>query len=340
MTKANARLVDYQAQIPLAQVWGGGEVASADGLRFVVPVRTINARPNSKYFSTGRGVTYYNFTSDQFTGFHSIVIPGTLRDSLYILEGLLEQETTLNPVEVMADTAGVSDIVFGLFWLLGYQFSPRLADIGEARFWRIDKSADYGPLNDLSSNRINIKLILRNWDDMLRIAGSLKLGSIRASELMRSLLRSKKPSTLAKAIAELGRIPKTLYLLTYIDDETYRRRILTQINRHEDRHQLSRTTFHGQRGEIRKRYREGQEDQLSALGLVVNVIILWNTLYMEKALKELRTEGFEVKDEDVQRLWPLSYKHINFLGRYHFTLPETVANGQLRPLRNPEESEL
>lgn len=60
LTKANARLVDYQAQIPLAQVWGGGEVASADGLRFVVPVRTINARPNSKYFGPGRGVTYYN----------------------------------------------------------------------------------------------------------------------------------------------------------------------------------------------------------------------------------------------------------------------------------------
>ena len=69
---------------PLARAWGGGEVASADGLRFVVPVRTVNAGPNSKYFGTGRGITYYNFTSDQFTGFHGIVIPGTLRDSLFI----------------------------------------------------------------------------------------------------------------------------------------------------------------------------------------------------------------------------------------------------------------
>jgi TnpA family transposase len=147
-----------------------------------VPVRTINAGPNPKYFRRGRGVTYYNFTSDQFTGFHGIVIPGTLRDSLYILEGLLEQETTLSPVEVMADTAGVSDIVFGLFWLLGYQFSPRLRDIGESRFWRIDKEADSGLLNDLASWRISQKLIERNWDDMLRVAGSLKLGAVSASE--------------------------------------------------------------------------------------------------------------------------------------------------------------
>lgn len=259
LIEANARLVSAQTHIPLAKVWGGGEVASADGLRFIVPVRTLNAGPNPKYFRSARGVTYYNFTSDQFTGFHSIVIPGTLRDSLYILEGLLEQETSLNPVEIMADTAGVSDVVFGLFWLLGYQFSPRLADIGEARFFRMDNNADYGTLDGLARQRINTRLIERNWDDMLRVAGSLKLGTISASELLKTLLRSKKPPTLAKAIGELGRIPKTLYLLSYIDDEAYRRRILTQLNRHEDRHKLARATFHGRRGEIRKRYREGTD---------------------------------------------------------------------------------
>jgi TnpA family transposase len=95
-----------------------------------------------KYYGAERGVTYYNFTSDQFTGFHGIVIPGTLRDSMFILEGLLEHQTSLRPVEVMADTGGVSDVVFGLFWLLGYQCSPRLADAGGARFWRLDPTAD------------------------------------------------------------------------------------------------------------------------------------------------------------------------------------------------------
>jgi TnpA family transposase len=89
----------------------------------------------------GRGVTYFNYTSDQFSGFHAIVIPAALRDSLYILDGLLEQETSLRPVEVMTDSASYSDQVFGLFRLLGYQFSPRLADIGDARFWRLDRRA-------------------------------------------------------------------------------------------------------------------------------------------------------------------------------------------------------
>jgi Tn3 transposase DDE domain len=132
LIRANARLVDYQATLALAQAWGG-EVASADGLRFVVPIRTLNAGPNRTYFGASWGVTYYNFTSDQFTGFHGIVIPGTLRDSPFILEGLLEQQTSLRPVQLMSDTAGSNEIMFGLFWLLGFQFSPRLTDIGGTR---------------------------------------------------------------------------------------------------------------------------------------------------------------------------------------------------------------
>lgn len=91
-------------------------------------MRTINARPNPKYFGIERGVTYYNFSSDQFSAFHGIVIPGTVRDSMYVLDGLLEQQTCLQPTEIITDTAGYTDVVFGLFWLLGFQFSPRLAD--------------------------------------------------------------------------------------------------------------------------------------------------------------------------------------------------------------------
>ena len=143
----------------------------------------------------GRGITWYNFMSDQFSGFHGIVIPGTLRDSIYVLEGLLEQQTGLRPTEIMTDTSGASDLVFGLFWLLGYQFSPRLADAGEARFWRVDQDANYGPLDELARNCMDTRRAEHHRDDMLRIAGSLKLGTIHASELIRSLLKSERPSS-------------------------------------------------------------------------------------------------------------------------------------------------
>ena len=158
---------------------------------------------------------------------------------------------------------------------------------------------------------------------------------MQAAGLIRTLQTSDRPTRLARALEKWGRVVKSLYLLSYIDNETYRRCILVQLNRGEGRHQLARAVFHGNRGELRQRYREGQEDQLGALGLVVNVIVLWNTIYMDAALDQLRAEGFDVRSEDVARLSPLGFEHINMLGRYAFTLPDAVARGELRPLRNP-----
>jgi Tn3 transposase DDE domain len=99
--------------------------------------------------------------------------------------------------------------------------------------------------------------------------------------------------------------------------------------------ELARVVFHGKRGELRQHYREGQEDHLGALGLVVNIIVLWNTLYIDAALEHLRREGYPVEPTDVARLSPLCFEHINWLGRYAFALPEAVARGALRPLRQP-----
>jgi TnpA family transposase len=332
---ANARIVAAQNALPIAHIWGSGEVASADGIRFVAPIGAIHAGPNPKYFGAGRGITYYNLVSDQFTGLNAVVVPGTLRDSLLILGLLLEQETDLEPTEIMTDTAAYADTVFGLFWLLGYQFSPRLADIGDARFWRINRSANYGALNDLARHRIDVELIKRNWEDLVRLAGSLKLGRIHAGAIMRVLQVRDRPTTLARALAELGRIIKTLHMLGYIDSKEKRRRILTQLNRQEFRHRLARRVCYGDRGEIKKVYRQEQEEQLGALGLTLNAIALWNATYIQAAVDQLTREGWDISEADIARVSPLAFKHINFLGRYAFDLPKTVAEGALRPLRNP-----
>jgi TnpA family transposase len=339
ITPANAILVAAQNRLGLAHYWGGGEVASADGMRFVVSVRTVHAAANPKYFGRERGVTWYNLISDQFSGLNDITVPGTLRDSLILLGVVLEQPTELQPTLIMTDTGAYSDVVFGLFRLLGYRFCPRLADIGGTRFWRIDTQADYGELNAVSRHRVNMALIEQHWDDILRLVGSLKLGTVSAHGIMRTLQIGDRPTRLAQALAEFGRIEKTLHTLTYIDDEAKRRGTLTQLNRGEGRHSVARAIFHGKRGELRQRYQEGQEDQLGALGLVLNIVVLWNTIYMERAIAQLRQEGFPVRDEDVERLSPLIHDHINMQGRYSFAVPEAVARGELRPLRNPTDDD-
>ena len=332
---ANALIVSAHNRLPIVEHWGSGEVASADGMRFTAPASAIHAGPNPKYFGQARGVTWYNLVSDQFTGLGAVVVPGTLRDSLVLLALLLDQETELEPIEIMTDTAAYSDAIFGLFWLLGYQFSPRLADIGGAKLWRIDRAADYGALDAIARGVVNTDLIGENWPDLLRLAGSLKLGHLKAAGVMRTLQVKDRPTTLARALSELGRIVKTMHVLRYIDDPAFRRRILVQLNRQELRHRLGRRVHHGERGEIRSPLRQGQEEQLGALGLALNSIAHWNAIYMQEALGQIRLNGGTVHDTDIAHLSPLTWRHINFLGRYEFHLPETVANGGLRPLRQP-----
>ena len=108
------------------------------------------------------------------------------------------------------------------------------------------------------------------------------------------------------------------------------------MNRGESRHNLARTVFYGKKGKLHQAYREGQEDQLSALGLIVNTIIVWNTRYMQVAIEKLRNEGEIINDADIQRLSPLGYDHINIVGKYSFNLPEEIAKGSLRTLINSE----
>jgi Tn3 transposase DDE domain len=100
---------------------------------------------------------------------------------------------------------------------------------------------------------------------------------------------------------------------------------------------VARVVFSGKRGELRQRYREGQEDQLGAFGLVVNMIVLWNTIYIEAVLEQLRKEGYPVNEQDKGRLSPLIQEHINTQGRHSFMMPEAVVKGELRPLRNPTD---
>ncbi|KZL18396.1 Tn3 transposase DDE domain protein [Pseudovibrio axinellae] len=335
ISAANALFISAHSRLPITAHWGSGEVASADGMRFVAPSSAIHAGPNPKYFGQVRGITWYNMISDQFSGLGATVIPGTLRDSLTVLALRLEQESELEPLEVMTDSAAYSDAIFGLFWLLGYQFSPRLADIGGAKLWRIYKNADYGPFDEITDGTVNIQLISENWGDLIRLAGSLKLGHLKAASVMRMLQIKDLPTTLAKALSQLGRIIKTLHILRYVDERPFRRRILTQLNRQELRHKLGRRIHHGERGEIRKPMRHGQEEQLGVLGLALNAVIHWNATYMQEALQCISNQGMNVDPVDIARLSPIFWRHINFLGRYEFALPENVRRGELRPLNDP-----
>ncbi|KIZ15704.1 hypothetical protein SNA_24790 [Streptomyces natalensis ATCC 27448] len=126
---------------------------------------------------------------------------------------------------------------------------------------------------------------------MLRVTGSLITNQVRAYDLLRMFGREGHPIPLGAAFAEYGRIDKTMHLLALVDpvDDTYRRLMNRQLTVQESRHRLARAICHGGRGQIRQAYREGQEDQLASLGLVLNAVVLWNTRYLDAAVAQLRS---------------------------------------------------
>ncbi len=343
---ANAKLIEAQARVPIVSHWGEGLLASVDGLRFVVPKRTINAGPSPKYYHFKRGITWLNAVNDQVAGIGQMVVPGTPRDSLHILDTLLNLDAGVKPEMVATDNASYSDMVFGLFSMLGYNFSPRFRDLADQRFWRAEmpgvETGGYGPLEPLARNKANLGKVVTHWPDMLRVAGSLVTGQVRAYDLLRMFGREGRPTPMGQAFAEYGRIAKTLHLLRVVDpvDDTYRRQMNRQLTVQESRHKLARDICHGKRGQIMQAYREGQEDQLGALGLVLNAAVLWTTRYLDAAVEELRAlpaeeREYDVLDEDVARLSPLRHANLNCLGRYSFRASTPVGGG-LRPLRDPD----
>jgi TnpA family transposase len=336
---ANALLIEAQSRVELAQLWGGGLLASVDGLRFIVPSRTINAAPSPKFFGYKRGLTWLNAVNDQVMGIGALIVPGTVRDSLFILDALLNLDGGVKPEMIATDHASYSDAVFGLFTMLGYRFAPRFRDLPDQRFWRADlpdgQTSHYGPLEPIARNRVNLTKIENQWPDMLRVAGSLVTNQVRAYDLLRMFGRAGHPTPLGQAFAEYGRIDKTMHLLSLVDpvDDTYRRRMNRQLTVQESRHRLARVICHGKRGQIQQAYRDGQEDQLGCLGLVLNAAALWTTRYLDATVAQLRAQGHPVRDEDAARLSPLKAKHLNVLGRYAITASQPGEG--LRPLRDP-----
>ncbi len=235
---------------------------------------------------------------------------------------------------IISDTGSYSDMVFGLLRLLGFDYRPQLADLPDAKLWRIDSPAGYGPLKAAARGKVSVDRVRRHWPDILRVVASIHTGAVSAHDVIRMLQHGGNPTQLGDALAHYGRIFKTLHVLSYVDDEAYRRHIKGVRNLQEGRHDLARHVFHGHKGELRQAYRQGQEDQLGALGLVLNCVTLWTTVYLDAALAHLRADGYPVLDEDVVRLSAYMRKHINVDGHYSFQLP--ALGGARRPLRDPD----
>jgi TnpA family transposase len=335
---ANTKIVNFQYHLPLSQIWGSGTLSSSDGQRFPVSVKNRMAVSLPRYFGYGQGVSFYSWTSDQFSQYGSKPTISTMRDSTYVLDEILDNETELPIMEHTTDTAGYTELVFAMFDLLGLQFSPRIKDLGSQRLYRAERDSEYQHIESLLSGAIKTDKILPRWDDMLRVAGSLKLGWVTASLFISKLKSFPQQNDLASSFAEYGRMIKTIFILRYLMNQPYRRKINSQLNKGERLHDLRRFLFFAHQAAIRQRQEEELTNQASCLNLITNAVVTWNTLYMEAAINQLRREGHQINDEDISRLSPTRYEHLNPYGIYPFDIEKESRRVSLRPLRKPSRN--
>ena len=328
-------LVNYHHKLPFSQAWGSGILSSSDGQRFPVSGKSRHARSFPPTLGYGQGLTFYSWTSDQLSQYGSKPVIITARDATYVLDAILGNETELALLEHTTDTAGVTEMIFALFDLLGLRFTPRLRDIGKRRLYRSGAIClrNYPRLRPAIKGRINRQRVLDWWDEMLRVAGSMKLGHVTASLLLQKLQAYPQQNALAQALQEYGRLIRTLHVLRWYANKDGRRRVMRQLNKGESLHDLRAYLMIANKGHVRRNRGEDLGNQASCLNLVTNAVILWNTVYMAEAVAQLRREGYPIHDSDLARVWPTRYEHLNVYGRFHFDVEEAQRRQGLRPLR-------
>ena len=327
-------LVNRQQREPFAALFGGGGASSSDGQFFQAGGPGSHAGRFNAHYGKTPGFKVYTHISDRYAPFYSKLIAATASEALHVLDALLYHQSDVSVLRHHTDGGGDSDHVFALCALLGFKFSPRIPDLKHRRLYSFEKPSTYPTLEPLIAGRIDIPLIRAHWADILRIAASIRGGTVTASLIMRQLASHPRQNGVAAALRELGRLERTLFTLDWIDDPDLRRGTGQELNKGESRNSLARAVFIHRLGEIRDRTYENQQHRASGLNLVVSAIVLWNTRYLERAVEVLR-RAENVPDVLLAHLSPLGWEHVNLTGDYVWGAEKSVSENidGLRPLR-------
>ncbi len=163
----------------------------------------------------------------------------------------------------------------------------------------------------LIGGHLNVKSVRVHWNEILRLATSIKQGTVTASLMLRKLGSYPRQNGLAVALRELGRIERTLFILDWLQSVELRRRVNAGLNK----------AF------------EQQRHQTSGLNLVTAAIVLWNTAYLERAVRALRRHDQKLDETLCKHRSPLGWPHINLMGDYVWKQNRIVGSGKYRPLR-------
>lgn len=329
---ALAQLAETQHRMLLAARFGDGTASSSDGQNFPLDRRAQATGAINPHKGSEPAVSFYTHVSDRYAPLHSTVISAGASEAAHVLDGLLHHGADLAIERHHTDGGGVSDHVFALCHLLGFRFAPRIPNIAARR---LHLFADMRPGPDIAplvAQPIDEGLIAGHWDDVIRLATSIRIGVTSASVMLERLGFYPRANGLALALREIGRVERTLFTLDWIERPEERRRATRELNKGEAQNALKRAIFFHRTGRIRDQGLQAQAHRASALNLVAGAIILWNTTYLEAVMRHLEQQGRPVPSHLLQHLSPLGWQHINLTGDYLWA-DAGIPEGKLRALR-------
>lgn len=307
-------IVNLYNRLGLPLLWGSGKAAAADGTKFDLYEENLLSEYHIRYGGYG-GIAYHHI-SDKYIALFSHFIACGVWEAVYILDGLIENQSDIQPESVAADTQGQSTPVFGLAYLLGIDLQPRIRNWQDLKFFRPDRGTTYKHIDTLFSDAIDWRLIETHWQDLLRVVLSIRAGKVLPSTLLRKLGNYSRKNKLFQAFQELGRVVRTVFLLRYLGDEKLRERVQALTNKMEAYNGFSKWLAFGNDRVIPEKDPLEQEKRIKYMDLVANAVILHNTVHMSDIIRALMKEGVEIPHEELAMLSPYMTGHLKRFGDY------------------------
>ena len=307
-------------------LWGSGQAAIADGTHIALLENNLLGAQHVRYGRFG-GIAYHHI-SDTYIALFSHFIACGVWEAVYILDGLLKNRSALQPTILHADTHGQAEPVFGLAALLGIDLLPRMRTWQDVTFYRVDAQTTYQHIDALFTQVVDWDLIARHWQDMMQVVLSIQAGHVVPSMLLRKLGVYSRHSALYKAFSELGRVQRTLFLLTYMIDPALQQHIRAETTKVEAYHHFTDWLAFGS-PILRSGDPVEQEKRIKYRDLVANAVMLHNVVDMTKVLAALQQEGVEVTPEVAKCLSPYLTEHLKRFGQYMLDI--TVQPEPLQP---------
>jgi TnpA family transposase len=314
---ALADIVNAMLALDTTQVWGDGSTSSSDGQRFLFPQRVL--RRTYSHRLGDFALEFYTFIADNYAPFYSVPIECTERDAPYVLDGLLYHESDLDPQEHYTDTHGYIELNFAAFPMFGKRFCPRIRGLHHQWIYRIDLQRDYGPLTPLVSQpkrTLHLDWITAHWDRMGQFFASFAAGQTTASVALKRLLACGPRNHFYRAVRELGRVFKTIFILDYLTDPALRRRVRRGLLKGEQLHGLARHVHYGKRGQTEGRDWQQQMSRASCLVLNLAAIIYWQIREIDTVLRHWDPIEESIDPALLPHISPIGWDNVILYGEY------------------------